>query len=201
MELLIPRVPAWGRQFKNCEPVMAKKSSRDAILDAAERTVFRLGFASATVEAVAAEAGVSKGGIFYHFPSKNAIFLELIDRHVARHETMRLQLLADLPESPSKKVKAALVALIRMPALEENSGANLMALLEVPELRDKVFGLKRKLYEEIIGSSPHPEKAALAVLASEGLWVANLLGQGLFTKQLRDKVVEELQRYIDSFDT
>lgn len=38
----------------------------------------RSGNASVTLEAVAAEAGVSKGGLLYHFPSKSAMYLGLL---------------------------------------------------------------------------------------------------------------------------
>ncbi len=38
----------------------------------------RSGTSSVTLEAVAAEAGVSKGGLLYHFPSKAALYLGLL---------------------------------------------------------------------------------------------------------------------------
>ncbi len=43
---------------------------RSALLDAAERVVLRDGAGQLTMDAVAAEAGVSKGGVLYAFPSK-----------------------------------------------------------------------------------------------------------------------------------
>ena len=51
----------------------AKRSStatRDTILSAAANLVLRKGASRMTLEAVAREAGVSKGGLLYHFPSK-----------------------------------------------------------------------------------------------------------------------------------
>jgi hypothetical protein len=44
--------------------------SKDRILDAAERVVLRDGVTHLTLDAVAAETGISKGGLLYHFPSK-----------------------------------------------------------------------------------------------------------------------------------
>ncbi|MGV8970390.1 MAG: TetR/AcrR family transcriptional regulator [Microbacteriaceae bacterium] len=57
-----------------------KPSAREAVLDAFERLVNDKGERAATVDAVAAEAGVSKGGLLYHFASKS----ELVDGLVAR---------------------------------------------------------------------------------------------------------------------
>lgn len=46
-------------------------SSRDRILDAYAQLLAEEGERFATVDAVAARAGVSKGGVLYHFPSKD----------------------------------------------------------------------------------------------------------------------------------
>ena len=47
-----------------------KTDCRQAILEAAERVVTEAGAAHLTLDAVAGKAGVSKGGLLYHFPSK-----------------------------------------------------------------------------------------------------------------------------------
>jgi AcrR family transcriptional regulator len=55
-------------------------SARERIVDALRDQIAQEGIASATLDAVAARAGVSKGGLLYHFPSKSALFDALIDR-------------------------------------------------------------------------------------------------------------------------
>ena len=52
--------------------------TRQRILRALRDILARTGNASVTLEAVAAEAGVSKGGLLYHFPSKSAMYLGLL---------------------------------------------------------------------------------------------------------------------------
>ncbi|SFA76664.1 transcriptional regulator, TetR family [Amycolatopsis marina] len=59
---------------------MPKPSSRDRILDAYENVLIAHGPAGVTLEGVAAEAGVSKGGLLYHFGSKDALLDGLLDR-------------------------------------------------------------------------------------------------------------------------
>lgn len=49
----------------------ADRSTRDRLLDAFETVLAEQGPRAATLEAVAAEAGVSKGGLLYHFASKD----------------------------------------------------------------------------------------------------------------------------------
>ena len=49
------------------------------ILDAAEAIVRRAGVAALTLEAAAREAGVSKGGLLYHYGSKEALLTGLLN--------------------------------------------------------------------------------------------------------------------------
>jgi AcrR family transcriptional regulator len=52
--------------------------SRGEILDAARRVLLKKGIAATTLEAVAREAGLSKAALYYYFPSKDALFFELV---------------------------------------------------------------------------------------------------------------------------
>lgn len=55
-------------------------AARDAVLDAFERLIIAEGERGATLEATAREAGVSKGGLLYHFGSRHALIAGLIER-------------------------------------------------------------------------------------------------------------------------
>jgi len=59
-----------------------RPTARHAILDAAARLVLRDGVAHLTLEAVAAEAGVSKGGLLYHFKTKEALIRGMVAAYV-----------------------------------------------------------------------------------------------------------------------
>src|SRR5687767_7614478 len=54
-------------------------ATRQRLLEAANRIVRRDGGARLTLDAVAAEAGVSKGGVLYHFPNKDALIGAMLD--------------------------------------------------------------------------------------------------------------------------
>jgi AcrR family transcriptional regulator len=55
-----------------------QEMARREILDAARRALLRDGIGATTLDAVAAEAGLSKTALYYYFPSKDALFFELI---------------------------------------------------------------------------------------------------------------------------
>lgn len=55
-------------------------SARDRVLDAFETLLVSAGSRAATLDAVAAEAGVSKGGLLYHFASKDDLVDGMLER-------------------------------------------------------------------------------------------------------------------------
>ena len=57
-----------------------EKPTRDRILDAVQEILVRDGHSAVTLDAVAAAAGVSKGGLLYHFGSKSALITGLAVR-------------------------------------------------------------------------------------------------------------------------
>lgn len=56
------------------------RATRERLLDSFEEILMNLGAPGATLEAVAAGAGVSKGGLLYHFAGKDALVEAQIDR-------------------------------------------------------------------------------------------------------------------------
>ncbi|WP_338149863.1 TetR family transcriptional regulator [Kaistia nematophila] len=62
------------------------EETRQRILDAAETVFIEIGVAGASLERIAAEAGVTRGAIYWHFANKQelltAIFARAYDQHV-----------------------------------------------------------------------------------------------------------------------
>jgi TetR/AcrR family transcriptional regulator, fatty acid metabolism regulator protein len=59
---------------------------RERILDAALDVFSERGYQDTVVDAIAGAAATSKGGVYFHFPGKQALFLALLDRSAARLE-------------------------------------------------------------------------------------------------------------------
>lgn len=55
-------------------------AAREAVLDAFERLIVADGERAATLDATAKAAGVSKGGLLYHFGSRHALITGLVER-------------------------------------------------------------------------------------------------------------------------
>ncbi len=61
-----------------------RESSREEILEAARTILLERGIAGATLEAVAQTVGMSKAALYYYFPSKEALFFEVMFGAVQR---------------------------------------------------------------------------------------------------------------------
>ena len=59
------------------------EKSKDRILTAAYKTISRHGYAAATVDKIAAEAGLTKGSVYWHFATKKELFLTLLEKRLA----------------------------------------------------------------------------------------------------------------------
>src|SRR5690606_23285433 len=92
---------------------MAGPSTRDRILDAAERLVHRHGFAAATIDAVIDATPTSKGAFFHHFRSKDDLGRALVDRY-ARADAEILESFLRAAENETDDPAEQMVAFIRL---------------------------------------------------------------------------------------
>ncbi|WP_267126894.1 TetR/AcrR family transcriptional regulator, partial [Xanthomonas sacchari] len=86
--------------------------NRQRILLAARRLIAADGFRGAPVTAVAAEAGVSTGLIYRHFPSKAELFVEVLTAAV-EHELTILRAIAAAPAPAAQRLRDAIASFVR----------------------------------------------------------------------------------------
>ena len=91
--------------------VADRQSVKDDILDATNSLLARYGYRKMTMDDLAAEAGIGKGSIYLHFPSKAEVVLSTIDRLVDRL-IRRLEEIAAGPGGPVERLEQMLMARI-----------------------------------------------------------------------------------------
>ena len=57
------------------------QATKNKLMDIAERLILNNGFAAMSIDEVIKEAGITKGGFFYHYDSKNALAYALMQRY------------------------------------------------------------------------------------------------------------------------
>jgi len=164
--------------------------TRRKLLDAAAAVVRRDGARALTLDAVAAEAGVSKGGLLYHFKTKR----ELLDG-----------MLASWLEEFGAEIEAAAAehgfarGYVRASDISGWADADratefglLAAMVEEPATLEKVRARYAEWQARLLAESDDPAQAAIARLAADGLWLADLLGLAPPTGDLREQVIARM---------
>jgi TetR/AcrR family fatty acid metabolism transcriptional regulator len=85
---------------------------RRRILDAGMAVFSQKGYRDAAVDDIAAASGTSKGGVYFHFPNKQAIFLALLEQMGALLITKVKESMAPAPD-PVARGDAALITVLR----------------------------------------------------------------------------------------
>jgi AcrR family transcriptional regulator len=130
----------------------------DAILDAMERLLGRFGYKKTTMEDVAREAGIGKGTIYLHFPSKEELALRSIDRVVRRVQD-RLQAIAADGSDVAQRLRQMIIerVLLRFDSVADYS----QSLDDLFESIRPAYMSRRQRYFEI-------EVAVFAPVLEEG---------------------------------
>jgi len=146
--------------------------TRNAILDAANRVLVEQGAERFTLESVATEASVSKGGLLYHFASKNALITGMMERSMALVDAA---LEEELVRSNGDYLTAYIRASFRTTAdPAQVSRAIQAAIVRDPALLNPLRERFERMQQEISQRAPSPELGLLVRLAMDGLWYAEL---------------------------
>jgi AcrR family transcriptional regulator len=144
-------------------------------LQAANRVALRDGSNALTLDAVAKEADVSKGGLLYHFPSKEALISAMVDDLIHSADESITALQAADPD-PRRSWTRAYINVCRESGETDTISAAMIpaaacdpALLE--PLRDMYERWQQKLDEDLGDRGT----STLIRLALDGLWLVDLL--------------------------
>src|SRR5215207_683151 len=165
---------------------MPRPSRRAELLDAAIAVVRRDGAQALTLDAVAAEAGVSKGGVLYHFGSKRALIDGLVDCWLDDFEG-RL----DGPDFAAAYVRASDLSAAG-PEVRASEFGLLAALIDDPEVLEVARERHAEWLERMLGGGLAREDAWLVRLAADGLWYSDLLGIAAPQGEDRRLLIERL---------
>lgn len=162
------------------------RQRRERILDAAERCFAHAGFHRTTMQHICKEAGISPGGLYVHFASKEDLIAGITERDRAKLAAQ----LADLPDAPD--LLTALSRLGEHYALEEphykrvlcvEIGCEATRNPAVGEIYRTVDVFCRQNFEQVFAKAREAGRIATdddpRLLAE----VVSLIGDGLFWRR------------------
>jgi AcrR family transcriptional regulator len=170
-------------------------SKREQILTAAQTVVRQSGTDALTLEAVAKEAGVSKGGLLYHFPNKEALIQGMIQSLIDEfNAAVMVEVERDpTPDQAGRYARAYLRATFNsdypLPALSEGI---LAAVALNPTLLRPLQMAFQAWQERLVNDGIDPALATVIRTAADGLWFAELMEFAPPAEPLRSAVYEML---------
>jgi AcrR family transcriptional regulator len=167
---------------------------RDRLLDAAEQVVAGAGVSNLTLDAVAREAGVSKGGLLYHFPSKATLITAIVERLATRCEGEQQHAMENDPRPGGGFTRAYLAVRATPPEPQEKSihTALLTAAGSEPHYLEPIRAQFEKWRARLESDGIDPVTATIVRLAADGLALGDLLGLAVPTGELRLQVIDRL---------
>lgn len=122
-------------------PRPADPHLRERLITVATDEFAEQGYQGATLDGIAARAGVTKGGLYFHFAGKEALFFAVLD-HWREHRRRELQLAAPSGEGARAALRAFLAGYLRF-HLREPAATHLLRVLTT-ELRGRLTSRLRE---------------------------------------------------------
>jgi AcrR family transcriptional regulator len=156
--------------------------------------ILEKGVAALTLEAVAQQAGLSKGGLLYHFPNKDSLITGMIEWLIAEFDSA---LEYEANNHASDWLTAYILASSKAdPRREKISSALFAAIANNPNLLKPLQARFNQWQKKAESSSVSPEVGTAIRLAVDGLWFSELLGFAPPTSAMRTKVVNILLKLV-----
>ena len=190
------------------KPLSRRELSHERIVDAAARAIRRSGYAGTGVADIMKEAGLTHGGFYAHFESRDALLAEAVARagqdNAGRLER-KIEALGREGVSPLRVLVESYLSDEHLAATE--SGCVVSALIsemprQAPEVREASAQRVRGLIERVRGALPagsEPQQAELITSAMVGgLQLARAVGGEKEGRALLKSIRESLLAQYDN---
>ena len=192
--MTIDEIPA-SRQVAKTRKAQGAAETRDRLLQATIHVIQTQGVERLTLDAVAKEAKTSKGGLLYHFPSKEALMAGVIQCLMDEFDADIAEELAKdtAPDSPGKWLRAYVKALFNGKTLPTPLVASLISAMNVNAALLEPVKIQFETWQQkSLTPGLDPVRASLVRFAADGFSDSELFGRALPNEDLRQQLLEML---------
>lgn len=181
---------------------LERPDARARILEAADALVAERGAGNVSVEAVAARAGLSKGGVLYHFRTKAELLSALVGSHIDQSRLAVEQHMARSAGRPNDLAEALVEAYRQEKACATPPPSGILAAIAAhPELLDPLRAHHDETMSRLRRDSGDPDLAAIAFLAIEGMKAMNLFGFDVIDPQQEEAILNRMASLLSAEGT
>ncbi len=154
-----------------------KRGRKESIFEAAVHCFNEKGYYETTIDTIAAEAKISKGGIYYHFKSKKSLFIELFQYRVYKYFNFLKRYAAEI-DNPEERLRLFINKASSIQKENSDFFKFCIEFLSMGVRDQEIRGVMTDFYKESVGTfksyvdegiqtgkfNPHDsEKTALAI--------------------------------------
>ena len=181
----------------------SKEATHDRIVDAAARAIRRSGYNGTGVADIMKDAGLTHGGFYAHFPSRQAMLAEAADRAGSESVAMMERIAAKLPQQQA--LPAMLQAYLSKEHLEGiETGCAVAALgsempRQTPEVRRAATRRIKEMIDLVARHSPdwgQPSAHERALVTVATMVGALMLARAVDEPKLSDGLRESALRHL-----
>lgn len=174
--------------------------TREVIFVAASKILINEGLSSLTLAKVAQEAGLSKGGLLYHFPNKVSLIDAIFEYHNAIFEERLDQLCTQEGSTPGAWLKAYARASVEQ-ITDPQTASLYTSLFAAEEKYASAHALMRQKYVDWQTKTENcgldQNWATLIRLTVDGLWFSEMHQYGPPSLDRREWIIEKVQELVD----
>jgi len=169
-----------------------KTDTKTQILKAVANIINTDGVCSLTLEAVAKSAGISKGGLLYHFPNKDALLTGMVD-YLLQGFIDEMESTVDEDICEKGKWTRAYITLTfnQLDSEIDMNTAFLAAVATNPELLKPMTKYLQELHSHIENDNIDPIISTVVRLAVDGMYFNQLYGMNL-QQDTRKEILKHL---------
>ncbi len=172
---------------------MAKLLTKERLLKTAMRILQEEGSEKLTLDYLAKKAGVSKGGLLYHFPNKEKLIQEIIQRMLDSFEN---RLSSELESNESWALKYFKSTLKDLEATDLQGSGIIAALSAFPQSLEVIKEKYTKWNSEIKKGEVDVATASLIKYAADGIWFCEVFGLSKLSSKEKKEIMELIKKIL-----
>ncbi len=174
----------------------------DKVLDAAQALMTRDGVGSLTMDRVAQEAGVSKGGVLHHFRSKKALVNAIALRKL-KHLQADVDAAQRLRAGDPQAILHGMIDHARATYCGDDNFSRplLVAAVEHSESMAEFQAMFSEIFDEVRRDTAAPDRASALLFAAIGIQVCRTLGFAPLDPRQADGVFQAIAEMAEALPT
>ena len=187
---------------RSSQPKLGRSDTRVRIMHAAEALATERGPGNLSIEAVAERAGISKGGVLYHFRTKDELLSALVGSHIERSRLTVEQHMARSAGRSNNFAEALLDAYREEKSCSTPPPSGILAAITAhPDLLDPLRVHHHETLSRLRQDSGDSDLATIAFLAIEGMKAMKLFGFDIIDTQQEEAILRRMASLLGAEET